>query len=255
MALDPTEPTYVEPSMRSILLSLLAIAVLLPANASAKCAWTWLYSPHETTSPNGWLVLEGGGEARDLLRAIATSKPALIARGRRIPAVVQAVHDGQMNVTQVLLKPSQPLIAGTEARLELTLDAEIRERHAYGLDRLKWTVEPAAGPARFDGKAQAAGGERQRFGCGPGAHIEVATGLNGDARGVLAEVRRADGKGEPVRWLFRVRKAEISIGHGMCSGPVKLEKGARYTIRVLGAVDTEGQLVPAPGRTVRAKAP
>lgn len=164
-----------------------------------------------------------------------------------------------MNITQVILQPTRPLLSGIDATLSLKLQADGRAAIGRSLGRVKWTVEAA--PTTFinwGARPTVDGKMRRRLGCGPSTHISVHVDLNGDALGVLAEVARADGAGQPIRWLFR-RNAEtgqISVGHGMCAGPVNLDKDVEYVIRPIRLVKLDGTTVSAPrGTTVVTAAP
>ena len=238
---------------------LAAVLLAVPASASAKCAYQWFSSPQDTITENGWIILRAGGPNRDILRGLASARPTIVQNGRRTPLTVIAVHDGQMNITQALLQPTRPLVPGIDATLSLKLSTADNDAIGRSLGRLKWTVEAApTAPTHWGARPTVDGKTRRRLGCGPATHISVHVDVSGDALGVLAEVTRADSTGLPVRWLFR-RDADtglISVGHGMCSGPVKLDKDVQYIIRPISLVKLDGTTVSAPrGTTVRTAAP
>ncbi len=231
-----------------------ALALLAPASAAADCAYKWLHSRHDTTTPNGWLVIEGGGPTRAVLRDLAALRPSVVSGRHRVPLTVVAIHEGQLNVTQAILRPVSPLTVGKTWRLKLgrRLSAEHKEAfYARDLNRLKWTVEtPTAPVLQWLGAPIARGGDRTEFGCGPAVRISVEIQTNTAVRGVLAEVRRQDGKGQPVRWLYTVdaKTGRIRVGHGMCSGPITLQRDVVYEIQVISAVALSGKTLPAPAR-------
>lgn len=226
------------------LFALLGTTLVAPT-ASAMCLYTWLGTSHDTMTPRGWIVITGGGEVRATLNDIARHRPALVFGNRSVPLEVMAVHIGDMNVTQVLLRPSRALPVGGTWRLALDAPEMERERARDWLDDLKWTVEPAGGPAvGWSGTPADVGGSRAEYGCGPAVYLEIATPLHGDPLGVLVEVS-APGRA-PTRYLLEVREGRIQVGHGMCSGPVGLARGVTYSVRVISALNRDGTSVPAP---------
>ncbi len=156
-----------------------------------------------------------------------------------------ALHDGDFNVTQVILAPMRPLTAGRSYRLETTTPNEAATSLARR--KLQWGVEPA-NPERvaWTDTPIARGGSREFFGCGPAAHLSIEIPATGDARYALVDVR-PHGDGSPVRWVYERRPdGRIAIGHGMCAGPVSLEAKTRYTVEVQSVIGASGRVVPAP---------
>lgn len=238
----------------------LAVTLLSVApDAGAKCRGTWLSAfPDKTIHANSWLVLQAGGQARELVRNLANHRAALVRQGERVEVTVMAVHDGQFNVTQAIIRPSKPLTRGATYRLSLDEAAVEAASIGWDLKRLEWTVGPPSGSGtpRWSGAPTVDGSRYTRYGCGPAKYVDmrlpvVDTGL----LGALVEVRPAGAKARPVRFLVPIRDGKISLGHGMCSGAFTYTSGARYDVRVLSVLDTQGNRVSAPPHALTVDAP
>ncbi len=239
-------PRPFHPDMRFTTRYLVVVALcLLPLSAASKCAYQWVYSPHETATPTGWLVVKAGGPYGDTLADAARRSPAVVSGSERVPLEVLAVHRGEVQVTQVVFRPTAPLATGRSWALSLS---EPATTPPTGFDRVQWRVEPPSGTPQWLAAPASAGTSRQRFGCGPAVWMKVSVALSAPIRGVLVEV-----DGRP--WLAVPRDGVIRLGHGMCSGPYRLTRGTRYDVRVVAAIGTDGARIPAPLHRLRITAP
>ena len=231
--------------------ALLLLLAALPNVATADCAHTTMRSTHDTTTPTGWLILEGGGDAEPYLLGLRDQRVTLVSGRHKVPATVVAVNEGRLNIVQTILKPLTELKLGRTYTLATQRGHGIARGLHYGLSRLAWKVVEPGPRATWKAAPVAAGGDRAEFGCGPAVNISVETPLSAPVRGVWATVSPADGSVPAVTWLFGVRAdGRIRVGHGMCSGPVTFKKGQRMVIRVTGAVSLDGTSVPTPGSGV-----
>ena len=229
-----------------MLLPYLLAATFTASMASAKCAGQWAYSPHETTTPSGWLLVNGN-TYEGSFKELATRTPRVVSGNHSVDLTVHAVHQGQFRLTQIVFKPSEPLRVGQTYKFDSKKNP---------LDRLSWKVVAASGgQPQFAGAPTLESTDRTRFGCGPAVEATIKVPTTGQTLGFLVELRPAGDRKAGQRFLLTSTDGKIRVGHGMCSGAYRMTKGERYELRVINLVSATGTTTPGPNRTVTFTAP
>ncbi len=219
--------------------ALILLTLALPAAAHAKCmsarvsVWP---APDAALATEGALILvEGYGNDQDRVRALEAHQVALVAAGQRIPLEIVQRNPGEYRLTQIALRPTQPLVDGVRYRLQLPFEttAHAWTARATAHATPTWTAAPTVLRHAYT-----------EYGCGPGAEVHLAVPVTGAA---LLAVSVEDGRSAPRRWLFPADEAgQLRLGHGMCGGAFALEEGAGFSAEIV-AISATGQRAPAPG--------
>lgn len=236
----------------AVVLALAFFATLAAApEARADCAsgavsvWP---TPGEPLDPTGVIVVEGYGHDQEWVLDIARLSPRLESGREQVPLRVVERHQGAFEVAQVVLAPVRPLGTGARYRLALTgrpvpeiwtsRSFEVPAWHVGHPDRAAPLVRS---PARLRDTSFV------RFGCGPGIHAHVAVDIDDHAHTLVRVRVTPKAGGETVEYVIPAGDGAVSVGHGMCSGPFRLEPGRGYVIRLVEAIDVAGNTTPIAG--------
>lgn len=246
-------------AQRFIVVLLVSVTIALPGVADASCMPDAASSfwPYDSRLPaNGILIGQADGALRAWMSGIAERGPYLLTEGDEVPLeVVQAVTYGHSDV-QVVLRPARLLKVGRRyaLRLRSPLGDEL-ERSLKAWDpRTKkivtraWVASPPVEEtSRWSEPPTAIGVEAKRYGCGSAVHHRFSAQTSAGSGWLLVE---AEGEKFPryrTRALVLLEGDAVRVGHGMCGGPFRFEKGVRYRLK-FSALNAKGELVPAPGQ-------
>ena len=209
---------------------------------------TALPEPGGALPANGRIVFEGHGIDADVAETMASHAPMLVGGDDRVPLTVTEMDKGDLRFAQALLVPSRALKVGRRYALTWRVDPKAAPRSSFSRrpGEMAWTVRAAdttaptwaAGPTLVTA-------HRTMLGCGPAASADVAVSAADDGGAPLFRVQVTEGTKAAVTFFAFANEGSLSIGHGMCGGPVGLAAGAQY-VATLQAVDAAGNTTDAP---------
>jgi hypothetical protein len=243
---------------RYVTIAVLAVSGFLsgPTHASCMVGSTNSFWPFEPGLPaNGILIGQADGSRGDSMAGLAEQGPYLATEIEEVPLEVLATFKYGYGDVQVVLKPVRSLTVGR--RYELRLRRALEGKGALSLqtwDRAQRKPVPLtwlAGPpidegSRWRGSPASKGIEKVAYGCGDDVHHRFAAPISAGAGWVLVESETDKYPGFKKRVLLPLEGQSVRVGHGMCGGPFRFEKGVRYRLR-FSALDVKGELTAAPG--------
>ncbi|MGV3540663.1 MAG: hypothetical protein ACO1OQ_12695 [Rufibacter sp.] len=225
-------------------LSPLLFLILLTSQAFAKCgpAAIWAFPMKKEIKQNSWILLEGYSMSQQVIQNLDKKYPVfLTAKGHKVKLLVQETNKGEFQVTQALLKPSEPLITGQEYVLQIENLPEYEKRSltrwnpkSNKSEPISWLVEKGKDNhiPKLKTAPQLAGSKVKAFGCGPEVYAQFKFELvEKDEVWVKTEVVNIS-TGKRTTYLVPLSDTDtLSIGHGMCAGPFKFVRANKYKAR------------------------
>lgn len=240
-----------------------ALAVLVGAMTTVGLADARCMSFHVMTYPaagqalpvNGRVVFDGRAHAAELAATMKDRAPRLVAGDERIPLEVSEVLAGDFTATQAVLVPKRALTAGKTYALVWTGREGDHANAKTTNGTLRWaaTGTPDTTAPAWSASPSLAGGDRHELGCGPVANTVVSVAATDDRVALLFRVDVTSAGRAPVSFLTEAKDGAVLVGHGMCSGPVRLVTGTTYEA-TLTAVDLAGN-ASTPAKALRFTAP
>jgi hypothetical protein len=225
--------------MRNVVLFI--IAILFSVVATAKCAFSgiWLLSQHSTLNKNGLIVLEFYGTSQALIVELNKKYPIyFLSNKHKITLEPVEILKGEMQVTQVVLKPGNGLIEKGRYRLRIdNLPKDEREPGLYNeisseWDRLFFTIT-----GDIDLKSPTIANDpvemKKTFvvmGCGPSVFVHFQlSGTDNSELFVRAKVTNKT-SGKITEYILPIENGVVKIGHSMCSGPFLFDNADNYEV-------------------------
>ncbi len=225
--------------MRSI--SLILIGLCTSTGVMAKCAGSGIYvlSDAKTLNKNGLIILEFYANSQQYVKGIGTTFPAVLISGKeKVVLNVIEVLQGEMMVTQVVLKPATELIAGNEYTLALQhLPNKDPGPARYSSLTNKWEALRFTVNTTLDNdipvistvptlkkKTYAV------YGCGPAKWVYFnLTGIDQSELFVRTTVKNK-ATGKSTTYILKLKEGQVQVGHGMCSGAFNFDNGNEFEI-------------------------
>lgn len=210
-----------------------------PAMAKCMAAATWIWPDEDARLPtnNAVILVEGFGNDREAVWSVENGKAALVSGSDRVPLKAWRRARGEFQLVQVALSPVRPLREGLKYTLELPFKGPTRTWLATGVDH--------EAPI-WDGPPTVAGHFYTVFGCGPEAEVHLQLPLRHSDRHLVLVTVTDEKQAEDRTYIVRPHEGRIALGHGMCSGPFRLEPGQKFSTRLV-AIDVAGNMSAAPG--------
>ena len=223
--------------------------------ASAKCASNGIYclSTSSKLNRNGLIILEFYASSQHLVPGLNQKHQIyLTSRGKKVHLMVLETLKGEMNVTQVVFKPSSDLNANEVYKLEISnLPADERNPTRYNRSSGKWealTFEISTKIDREMPTFNIVPTQQKKtlafYGCGPASWVYFnVAGNDSSELFVRVNVKNRTTK-KVTTYLLSIEDRLIKVGHGMCSGAFVFDNGDNF--------EAEFQLVDQSGNQSKA---
>ena len=220
-----------------IVLALLSISITFTyAKCSSSGIWCWPNQRNIKT--NAIFILNFYDHSQSIVSQIGKKHSIYLRSGKqKLPLIIKEIHKGAFKITQILLKPLYPLIAGIEYEIFIDSLPEYSSIEKFNpetnrLETAKWIVSncmDTESPVWTEwptciSKTMVA------YGCGPAKWVNFSFGYR-DSSDILikAIVKSLQTKKETTYYLQKVDN-KVKIGHGMCSGAFYFNQGNKYEV-------------------------
>lgn len=210
---------------------------------------------NRTLPVNGRVVFDGRAQAAELAASMKDRAPKLVSGDERVPLDVAEILAGDFTATQAVLVPKRALTAGRTYALAWTGREADHASAKAANGTLRWTAvgTPDTIAPVWSASPASSGGDRHELGCGPVANAKIVVLATDDRTAPLFRVDVTSAGRGAVSFFTEAQEGAVLVGHGMCSGPVRLVTGTAYDVRVT-AVDLAGN-ASAPSPVLRFAAP
>jgi len=189
---------------------------------------------------DGKIIIQGYGGSQSLVRRIGHDKVAFLVSGeQKIKLILDHYVYGHFNWSQAILSFERKLDVGKTYTLHIP-NITKKEKQKIVSSKSKWNA------TSLDQKSIVSyitpvKSEIKRFGCGPGAESIFSTNKKLEhPHYFLVEVRNHTSK-ERLIYAVVTEDNNITIGHGMCSGPLKFKVDHTYDVRFKSLHDSSAK--------------
>jgi hypothetical protein len=212
--------------------------------------------------PNQQFIIEGYASDRKVARGICNEYPVcLVSGGESVELEVKEICEGEVSLTQVILRPKTLLKSGSTYQIVIENLPESSTFAQYGVHHQRkfeqeWTVSGPLdkNPPAWKLKPIESEKHYRPLGCGPslGVHFKAECADAKNKR-VKTEVRPL-GKTKWTTYYLPIDDKEIVIGRDMCSGAFSLMEAKEYEVQ-FSLVDMAGNVSPSLGAPIRFNRP
>lgn len=217
-------------------------------NCYADCTFSgiWVWPKSDSINANGVVIIDGYATDREHVKNITHKYPAFLqSNSHKVPLLLMDFNEGGVLINQVVLKPSELLIAGDAYQLVIDgLDASDFVYPSNGKGKKKqWFARPVIDsvPPVFAKYPIEKYKSLVSYGCDPAIFVNFKCEvIEASACWVKTKVTSKT-TGQHTAYYLYIRDGEISVGHGMCSGAFDLDFGAGYEVE-FQLMDASGNL-------------
>jgi hypothetical protein len=208
--------------------------------ASADCSSGGIYVARgsEKLYKNSILILEFYAMSQEVVPGIGNRYLVWLQSGNAKVAMQPIeVLKGEMDITQVVFRPTCDLVEGEVYKLVIDSLSEWHiphrynsttgNREPYSFTILKNTAIDL--PLLFTKAPVETKKELILMGCGPLRSVHFSIVADTSIRLVRASVKN-NYTGKTTIYILPIENGEVSVGHGMCSGPFLFDKGEKLTV-------------------------
>ena len=219
-------------------------------SAIAKCGGNGIYllcstngiyplSKGPSLNKNGLMILEFYALSQSIIPNLNKKFPIYLeSNGQKTTLQVLEVLKGEMAVTQVILKPEQGLSEYQTYELHIgNLPKDVKEPIGFSLELKTW------GPIRFtftntsDNVApdwicppREINKSVTQYGCGPAIWVEFEVSAIDESEIFVRAMVKNKLTGVITNYILAIEDGHVKVGHGMCSGPFKLQEKVDYEV-------------------------
>ncbi len=241
------------------------------ALASADCSdWATSFYPNgQTLSSQGIMVIEGYGQASQVVSQFNTTYPIYLQSAKhKVKLTIKETNKGY-GTLQVVLVPAEPLKVGEKYTLVIEKYMPQAEHHTFTKhnystqkyepptweitntvqNTLSWAKKPTETKKHY-----------VEFGCGPSRSVAFSFEVKGSADYLVRVTLTNTAKKTKSTYYIlpentqNVAVQALSIGHSMCSGEFAFGQEVDYTA-TFDLVDTSGKITAWVGKEVAFKKP
>lgn len=187
---------------------------------------------------NSIFMVEGYGTSQRVITELNTKYPVYLKSGnKRVDLIVQEVLVGELQLTQAVLKPKQPLEIGTIYTLTIDNLPPTEKFGQYDNEKRAWvdlsyTVIP--GNDTLSPVITAAPKEIRKsyvaFGCGPQKWVVFDCPITDSSEFLVRATVKDFSSGKETTYLLSQSANQIIVGHGMCSGEFSFAGEEKYEV-------------------------
>ncbi|WP_430406956.1 hypothetical protein [Fluviicola sp.] len=210
-------------------------------NGLADCAGTGLnlLPSQKEIKKTSLFLLEGYAESQHVITDLNTKYPIYLKSGNeRIPLEVIETHVGQFYLTQVLLKPKEPLTPGKEYQVVIENLPDYENFGNYNsktnkYDPITYLIKETSdeGAPQWIEAPKEKDKSLVHYGCGPSIMVNFTfTVKDASDIWVLTTVKSKE-TGTTISYILSMSESRVSIGHGMCAGAFTFNEGTDYEVQ------------------------
>jgi len=233
---------------------LILIAVLFSTTTLGKCKeFSFSVMPPPGDVPaNTRFLIEGFGSGQVKVESLKSGEAVLVSSQSRIALIPEHLYIGQYLVSQITLKPAEPLMQGIRYTLSVagidpadmfssgdTSSKGWISNGAIDIEKPTWTSTPVL----LDRKTINRGND-------PAEWIQVSAPVSDENHCyILVQLKNQIETDYARSYLIPIKRGMIKVGHGVCSGPFNINSGYQYTALLIPC-DIAGNCNTAAGRTL-----
>ncbi len=208
--------------------------------ALADCAGSGIYVWPKTSeiSENPVITVEGYYSDQKIIRSIEKEYHLYLKSEHQLVRLkLIEVLEGQMDLTQIVLKPLKQLTDGVKYELcafsTPKSPSSLPVEYELNIPNTKWTVKALNDKTNpiFEQQPQLTGSTVIYYGCGPSNFMNFAYATNETTAYLIrTTVTNIEDESSITYYLPANGKGELSVGHGMCSGAFTPILGVKYKI-------------------------
>jgi hypothetical protein len=236
------------------------------ALASAECSdWATSFYPHgQTLSAQGIILIEGYGEASQIVRQFNGVYPIYLKAGKhKVKLTIKETNKGY-GTLQVVLMPAERLKVGETYTFVIENYTPAVEhftftKHNYTTQKYEvptWKItEAVQSPLAWVKTPTESKKRYTEFGCGPAISVEFNCEVKGSADYLVrVTLTNTAQKNQSSYYILPQNNTILTIGHGMCSGEFGFQQELDYTA-TFDLVDSAGKITAWAGKAVAFKKP
>jgi hypothetical protein len=219
---------------------LLTACLLTSFMASAMCSSSGVsvVGDRKTLHKNSILILEFYGMSQDYVTGLGKKNLVwLRSKNAKVALQVIEVLKGEMNVTQVVFRPTCDLAEGDLYELLLDNLEDTRGLQRYNSETQKnepytFRIEKNTAintPLSFTTTPVETKKEMTEYGCGPARFVHFSIAADRSLKYVRATVKN-NKTGKTTTYILTIQDGKVVVGHGMCSGAFHFDDGDNFTV-------------------------
>jgi hypothetical protein len=224
--------------MKYIFLSILIAFTF--TNSSARCGSHGIYSisKSSTLNKNGLIILEFYAYSQSYVEELNKKHPIYLkSKNGKVTLLPIEVLKGEMQITQVVLKPASELIENDEYTLYIDNLPEYEKLDRYNERLGKWERIMFQISNLIDTEAPILLNQPSvqkktmvQYGCGPARWVHIA--LAGQDKSELFVKTIVENKltGHTTTYILSIENGVVRVGHGMCSGAFSFIINNEYNV-------------------------
>ncbi|MDG1913027.1 MAG: hypothetical protein P8I55_00370 [Crocinitomix sp.] len=223
--------------MKALLSLLLICFVSLQSFADCAGSGIWAWPQTETISENPVIYIEGYFMDQETVRKIGKEYALyLVSPSHMARLEVIEVLEGEMHLTQVMLKPIATLQADVEYVLSLSSIPKKSTNSPKKLDLnfpdSKWTVKARKDKTLplFTSSPTWVSSKVIYYGCGPSNRMAFEFKTNKQNNFLIRTTLTNTADKSQSTYYLAAKEGIVSVGHGMCSGAFTPREGVKYKL-------------------------
>ncbi len=210
--------------------------VLALADCAGSGIYVWPNSP--TISENPVITVEGYYSDQKIVRNIDKEYHLYLkAENQLIRLQLVEILEGQMDLTQIVLKPLKQLTDGMKYELcafsTPKSSSSLPVEYELNMPNTKWTVKALNDDTNpiFEQQPQLTSATVIYYGCGPSNFMNFTYGTNETTIYLIRTTLTNLEDGSSTSYYLPANgKGGLSVGHGMCSGAFTPINGVKYKV-------------------------
>ncbi|MFN8713477.1 MAG: hypothetical protein ACK5Z2_11555 [Bacteroidota bacterium] len=236
------------------------ILLICSSQVKAEChsASLTIFPSSSSVCQNPIFIIEGYGLSEDIVTKLNINYPVYLQSGsKKINLLVVEVLEGDLYLTQAILKPAAELEAGVEYILLIDSLPKSQPLKAYNPSTRTYTPYTYKTLAKKDTENPVLKSEPkevkkvyQHFGCGPAINVVYAFKINDESHVFVKTCVKNTETGKTTTYYLMLLGGQIRVGQDMCAGAFSLKTGNMFEV-TFSFMDASGNVLPWNGKTLR----
>jgi hypothetical protein len=221
--------------------SLIILTFFIATMASAKCANSGIYclSKSSTVQKNGLIILEFYASSQNLIPDLNKKYPMYLkATNGKVKLNIIETLKGEMNVTQIILKPISALKVNETYSLQIdNLPKYERKPERYNSSSNKWESltfkvnnEEENDIPTFSNSPKEQKQSLVYYGCGPASWVYFTIAGQDESELFVRTTVKNKATEKVTTYILAIENGVTKVGHGMCSGAFHFDNGDHFEV-------------------------
>lgn len=243
--------------LRKIWVLIACLLFKLSANADCMSIGLWLLTSESTLNQNSIIIIEGYANSQKIIFGLNKKYPTYLLSGlKKVKLNVREILVVQFELSQAILVPEEKLIVGRfyTMYIDNLPEGEIFQRFnklTQKSENINFKVVAKTDTTKpiLKSRPKVIKKTLHQYGCGPEAYVVFDFPIK-DSSDVYVKTTVKNMK-LGVETVFYIKPSDnkIEIGHGMCSGAFKFDKGKNYEVE-FSIIDAYGNITPWSGKRI-----